>query len=113
MNFDLSDAGMHQRLQLSELEELRNDAYDNARIYKAKTKAYHDKLHIFSGKLRSRLDGPHVVHNVFSHGAVEILNPGNGDILKVNGQRLKPFIKLPTATTEEVMDLYEPLYFED
>ncbi|XP_043714702.1 uncharacterized protein LOC122663061 [Telopea speciosissima] len=132
MNFDLSDAGIHRRLQLSELEELRNDAYDNPGICKAKTKAYHDKhilrksfqvgdkvllynsrLHLFPGKLRSRWDGPYVVHNVYSHGAVKILNPGNGDIFKVNDQRLKPFIELSTTTMEEVMDLHEPLYSDD
>lgn len=26
------------------MEELRNDAYESARIYKSKTKAYHDKM---------------------------------------------------------------------
>ena len=30
-------------LQLNELEELRNEAYDNARIYKDKTKKWHDQ----------------------------------------------------------------------
>ena len=30
-------------LQLSELEELRNEAYDNVRIYKDKTKKLHDQ----------------------------------------------------------------------
>ena len=29
-------------LQLSELDEFRNEAYENARIYKEKTKAWHD-----------------------------------------------------------------------
>ena len=29
--------------QLSELDEFRNEAYKNARIYKEKTKAWHDK----------------------------------------------------------------------
>ena len=43
LNFDLSAAGFNRKLQLSELEELRNDAYDNSRIYKAKMKAAHDK----------------------------------------------------------------------
>ncbi|CAN6552275.1 unnamed protein product [Malus baccata var. baccata] len=36
--------GIHRKLQLNELEELRNDAYENARIYKEKTKAFHDKM---------------------------------------------------------------------
>ena len=43
LNFDLTTAGFNRKLQLSELEELRNDAYDNSRIYKAKMKAAHDK----------------------------------------------------------------------
>ena len=30
-------------LQMNELEELRNEAYDNARIYKDKTKKWHDQ----------------------------------------------------------------------
>ncbi|XP_077222173.1 uncharacterized protein LOC143856016 [Tasmannia lanceolata] len=129
LNFDLSKAGTLRKLQLVELEELRNDAYENARIYKAKTKAFHDKhilrksfkegekvliynsrLHIFPGKLRSRWDGPYIVHKVFSHGAVDVLNPRNGEIFKVNGQRLKPFIELSKPDMEEVMDLHEPSY---
>ena len=28
---------------MNELEELRNEAYDNARIYKEKTKMWHDQ----------------------------------------------------------------------
>ncbi|XP_060969463.1 uncharacterized protein LOC133036750 [Cannabis sativa] len=43
-NFDLRAAVQNNRkLQLSEIEELRNDAYDNSRIYKAKLKVAHDK----------------------------------------------------------------------
>ena len=30
-------------LQLSELDEFHNEAYENARFYKEKTKAWHDK----------------------------------------------------------------------
>ena len=30
-------------LQLNELEEFRNEAYENAKIYKEKIKAWHDK----------------------------------------------------------------------
>jgi hypothetical protein len=35
--------------------------------------------------------GPFMVHKVYPHGAVEIKNPSNGDICKVNGQRLKHY----------------------
>ena len=43
LNFDLKAAGLNRKLQLSEIEELRNDAYDNSRIYKAKMKVAHDR----------------------------------------------------------------------
>ncbi|GKV41178.1 hypothetical protein SLEP1_g48746 [Rubroshorea leprosula] len=45
LNFDLKDAGEHRKLQLNELEELRLAAYENAKIYKKRTKAWHD-LHV-------------------------------------------------------------------
>ena len=38
LNFDFQDVKEKRFLQLNELEELRNEAYDNARIYKDKTK---------------------------------------------------------------------------
>ncbi|XP_074373952.1 uncharacterized protein LOC141714326 [Apium graveolens] len=40
LNFDLPTAGGHRKLQLSELEEMRNDAYENAKIYKERTKIF-------------------------------------------------------------------------
>jgi hypothetical protein len=71
-NMSIDEAGLHRKLQLQELEEIRNDSYENAAIYKAKTKAWHDKmisrkefnvgdkvllyqsrLRLFPGKLRS------------------------------------------------------------
>nr|GFA09990.1 reverse transcriptase domain-containing protein [Tanacetum cinerariifolium] len=72
-NFDLKTAGDHQKLQLNELNELRDQAYENSLIYKERTKKLHDdkiknrifnvgdqvlpfnlRLKIFSGKLKSR-----------------------------------------------------------
>ena len=38
LNFDFKATKEERLLQLNELEELRNEAYDNARIYKDKTK---------------------------------------------------------------------------
>ena len=43
LNMDSTFAGEKRVLQLSELDEFRNEAYENARIYKEKTKAWHDK----------------------------------------------------------------------
>ncbi|XP_068304259.1 uncharacterized protein, partial [Pyrus communis] len=105
-NFDYKDAGVARKLQLNELEELRNEAYENAKIYKERTKLYHDKailrkefhqgmkvllfdsrLRLFPGKLKSRWVGPFKVLQTFPHGAVEIENMKNGTSFKVNGQR--------------------------
>ena len=38
LNFDCQSAKEKRLFQMNELEELRNEAYDNARIYKDKTK---------------------------------------------------------------------------
>ncbi|GKA49912.1 reverse transcriptase domain-containing protein, partial [Tanacetum coccineum] len=72
-NFDLKTAGDHQKVQMNELNELRDQAYENSLIYKEKTKKIHDskiknrvfnvgdrvlhfnfQLKIFSGKLKPR-----------------------------------------------------------
>ncbi|XP_071916696.1 uncharacterized protein [Coffea arabica] len=109
-NMRMDETGEHRKLQLQELEEIRNDAYESSSIYKEKTKAFHDKaisrkifcigqkvllfhsrLKLFPGKLRSRWIGPFIVTNVFPHGAVEIQSLHTDKIFKVNGHRLKPF----------------------
>nr|GEX03766.1 reverse transcriptase domain-containing protein [Tanacetum cinerariifolium] len=41
-NFDLQTAGDHRKVQLNELNELRDQAYENSLIYKEKTKRVHD-----------------------------------------------------------------------
>ncbi|KAL5562826.1 hypothetical protein UlMin_032573 [Ulmus minor] len=38
LNFDLQAAGEKRLLQMNEMEEFRNNAYENAKIYKEKTK---------------------------------------------------------------------------
>ncbi|CAN6583795.1 unnamed protein product [Malus baccata var. baccata] len=43
-NMDLNAAGSHRKFQLNELDEIRHEAYENASIYKEKTKAFHDKM---------------------------------------------------------------------
>ena len=41
---DYDAAGIARKLQLQELKEIQNDAYENARIYKEKTKSLHDQM---------------------------------------------------------------------
>ncbi|XP_075494765.1 uncharacterized protein LOC142532332 [Primulina tabacum] len=44
LNFDLQASGDFRKLQLSEMDEFLNDAYENAKIYKEHTKKWHDKI---------------------------------------------------------------------
>nr|GFB91416.1 reverse transcriptase domain-containing protein [Tanacetum cinerariifolium] len=41
-NFDLTVAGDHRKIQLNELNEIRDHAYENSLIYKEKRKRIHD-----------------------------------------------------------------------
>ncbi|KAM1980701.1 hypothetical protein ACFX15_037294 [Malus domestica] len=103
-NLNVDQAGIHRKLQLSELAEIRHEAYENARIYKEKTTAFHDKMlrgktftlgqkvllfnsrpHLFPGKLRSKWVGSFVITNLFVHGAVQIKSLRTGQEFKVNG----------------------------
>ena len=43
LNFDLMKAGRKRLLQLNELDELRMNAYENAKLYKDRTKLWYDK----------------------------------------------------------------------
>ena len=43
LNFDTDKSGAKRKLQLSELEEIQNEVYESAKVYKERTKAFHDK----------------------------------------------------------------------
>ena len=51
LNLNFKMAGKKRMLQLNELDELRQNAYDSSRIYKEKTKAWHDK-HLLHNELK-------------------------------------------------------------
>ena len=89
LNFDMKQAGEKQKLELVELEELRHDAYENAKLYKERTKAYHAKqlvkkefhvgqkvllynsrLRLFPGKLMSRWYSPIYCHQSVSRWSI-------------------------------------------
>nr|GEY33673.1 reverse transcriptase domain-containing protein [Tanacetum cinerariifolium] len=59
-NFDLLTAGDHRKFQFNELNELRDQAYENSLIYKEKTNRIHDskiKDRVFNvAKLRKQKD---------------------------------------------------------
>nr|GEY92687.1 reverse transcriptase domain-containing protein [Tanacetum cinerariifolium] len=105
-NFDLQTASDHKKFQLN---ELRDQSYENSLIFKEKTKRLHDskikdrvfniddgvflfnsRLKIFSAKLKTRWSGPFTISHVFSYGIVELSQP-DGPNFKVNGHRLKHY----------------------
>ncbi|XP_025608068.1 uncharacterized protein [Arachis hypogaea] len=107
---DLTQGGVSRKLQLEELECLRNEAYENARIYKEKTKAFHDhhirkkdfqegdevlfynsRLRFMPGKLCSRWEGPFKVKEIMPYGVVELFDPKSEATFKVNEHRVKKY----------------------
>ena len=51
---------------------------------------FNSRFKLFLGKLKSRWSKPFVITQVFPYGCVELSHLEKG-ILKVNGQRLKPY----------------------
>ena len=103
LNFDFKVAKEERLLQLNELEDLRNEVFDNARIYKDKTKKWHDqkilrrefkvgdqvllfnsRLKLFPGKLKSKWSDPYTVVASTPFGEVT-LKASNGEEFKLNG----------------------------
>ena len=127
LNLSLDQAGKERLLQIEELQELRNESYQNVETYKAKNKAFHNKninrktfhvhekiwlynsrLKLFPRKLRSRWDGPYEILEVYNNGSVLILDPKTKTFFKVNGHWLKPYIGEegpPPLHSEELQSL--------
>ena len=53
---------------------------------------YDSKLHLFSSKLKSRWTGSFIVQQTHPNGSVDLLNPNDNRVIKVNGQRVKPYV---------------------
>lgn len=121
----METTGIKRRIQLAELDEWREKAYQSSKIYKERTKRWHDKrikvkefapgnkvllfnsqVKLFGrGKLRSKWEGPFNIINTASHGAIT-LQDESGNIFKLNGQRLKLFLE-PEMPKLEELDLIE------
>nr|GEX51938.1 reverse transcriptase domain-containing protein [Tanacetum cinerariifolium] len=108
-NFNLQTAGDHKKVQLNELNELRDQAYENSLLYKEKAKRIHDskikdrvfnigdrvilfnsRPKIFSGKLKARWSGRFTISHIFPYGTVELFQL-DGTNFKVNGYILKHY----------------------
>lgn len=109
INLDYQVEEEKRKLQLSDLEELRLDVYENAKLYKERTKRWHDKrilnhgfkeggfvlwfnsrLNLFLEKLKSRWSGSFLVKSVKPYGAVDVWSETTGSFI-VNGQYLKQY----------------------
>jgi hypothetical protein len=128
LNLDMSLAGEERKFQVHELEEYRHHAYENAKLYKERTKLIHDsrlkpgkdfkvgdqvllynsRLKLFPGKLRSRWSGPFTVTHVFPYGTIEVISPSQTEPFKVNGHRLKHYVVSDTIGAVEVLSLVVP-----
>nr|GEY88765.1 hypothetical protein [Tanacetum cinerariifolium] len=107
--FDLKTMGDHRKLQLNELSELHDQAYENSLIYKERTKKLHDakiknrifnvgdqvllfnsRLKIFSGKLKSHWSGSFIISKIYPYKTAKLVHP-DGYNFKVNCHRLKHY----------------------
>ena len=122
---DLQSARIKRHIQLAELDEWREKAYHSSKLYKERTKHWHnkqikikkfkagDKVLLFNsrirlfghGKLISKWEGPYLVLDAADHDAVT-LQDDDRNIFKVNGQRLKVFLEQEMPELEEV-DIFE------
>nr|GFA03232.1 reverse transcriptase domain-containing protein [Tanacetum cinerariifolium] len=133
-NFNLTVGGDHRKIQLNELNEIRDRAYENSLIYKEKTKKIHDskiknrvfnvgdrvllfnsRLKIISGKLKTRWSGPFTITKVFPYGTVE-LSQANMPNFKVNGHHVKhyfggdvPQLVVPDLQTSPRINKFEEI----
>jgi hypothetical protein len=111
LNRDFKLASKKMLLDLSSLDEWRNEAYENARLFKEKVKQWHDRrirkrefhvgdkvllyrsrLRFFACKLLWKWEGPFVIEEVYRSGAVKIASLKDDTTQVVNGQRLKHYI---------------------
>nr|GEX29339.1 reverse transcriptase domain-containing protein [Tanacetum cinerariifolium] len=108
-NFDLKTTGDHRKLELNELSDLRDQAYENSLIYKERTKKLRDakiknqifnvgdqvllfnsRHKIFSGKLKSRWSGPFTISKIYPYGTAKLTH-SDGSNFKVNYHHLKHY----------------------
>ncbi|XP_070675723.1 uncharacterized protein [Malus domestica] len=101
---DIDAPRIHRKLQLNELEEIRNEAYENAFIYKEKAKATHDMM--IRGKTFSIGQKVLLFNSRLRLFPVQIQSLKTGHEFKVNGHRLKPYYETFEEHTVEDIPLH-------
>ncbi|XP_076932969.1 uncharacterized protein LOC143598703 [Bidens hawaiensis] len=130
VNLDYECAGKEGKLNICELEELRDKAYECASAYKDQMKQVHDakikmktfeegqrvwlynsRAKLFPGKLKSKWMGPYQEKRVGQFDEVEIEDFDDHLRQVVNGHRLKPYLEdadLNKSTHESVVSFIAP-----
>ena len=128
---DVKLAGRNHQRQIAELVEWQEKAYHSSKLYKKRTKRWHDhriqykefkeggKVFLFNsrvkffgeGKLRSKWQGPYTIINTLPHSAITIQD-NVGNIFKVNGQHLKAFLE-PSYNTNLEIDRIDLIAFDN
>ncbi|XP_068336595.1 uncharacterized protein [Pyrus communis] len=101
---DIDAVGIHRKLQLNKVEEIWNEAYENVRIYKEKTKAYHDRM--IRSKTFSIGQKVLLFNSRLRLFPVQIQSLKTGHEFKVNGHRLKPYYENFKEHTVEDIPLH-------
>ncbi|XP_062094062.1 uncharacterized protein LOC133800106 [Humulus lupulus] len=113
--------GQERLLELNEIDEFQNEAYENAKIYNENSKACHYKriirkdfqlrdkvllfnsrLKLFPGKLKSRWSGPFTIVVLLPYEAVQIHSKKTGHF------KVKHYLDGPVEKCKYVLSL-EPL----
>nr|GEY17262.1 hypothetical protein [Tanacetum cinerariifolium] len=112
-NMDLTLASKSRLMQLNELAELRDGAYENTRIYKERTNKWHNsrlsgdkdlkvgdqvllynsRMKMYPGKLKSKWNGPNIVKTVYPHRAIEITNMDGFSFKDLAAKKLTKLMK--------------------
>ncbi|XP_027095922.1 uncharacterized protein [Coffea arabica] len=98
---NLEDAGAHRKLNLQELEEIRNEAYENALIYKERSRAFHDQ----QISKKTFVVGQEVLlyQSRLKLFPVEIQSAKTNNKFVVNGHRLKHYYEgFPSGEVETI-----------
>ncbi|GJT58323.1 reverse transcriptase domain-containing protein [Tanacetum coccineum] len=123
-NFNLKITGDHRKLQLNELNELCDQAYENSLIYKERMKKLHDskiknrifnvgdqvllfnsRLKIFSRKLKTRWSRPFTITEVFPYGTAKLSH--------FDGSNFKPgHLAARLGCVETKVDTWDDLAFK-
>ncbi|GKC82217.1 reverse transcriptase domain-containing protein [Tanacetum coccineum] len=127
-NMDLTAAAKNHFIELNELMELRDGAYENTRIYKERTKRWHDsrlredkkfingenvllfncRLKLHPGKLKSKWSRPFIVRTMYPYGAVEITDKNGLSFKDIAIRKSMIWYTLKRTCVELVQSILKP-----